>query len=99
MKWIDPSIECAAAWPKLVRRKVSNSADDIYEKVVVFDRAEARDVASDWYIPWRVGEYHLRALFSEQAPIAFRRESVAAENAVLAEKPEITQLGDRRGGF
>jgi hypothetical protein len=41
----------------------------------------------------------LRALFSEQAPIAFRRESVAAENAVLAEKPEITQLDDRGGGF
>ena len=70
-----------------------------HDKVFVLDRAEPGDIPSDRDIPGRIGEDHLRALVPEQAPIAFRRQGVAAQKAVLVEEPEIVKLGDRRGNL
>ena len=68
-----------------------------HDEVIVLDRAEAGDIPSDRDVPGRIGEDHLRPLVAEQAPIAFRRQGVAAQKAVLVEEPEIVKLGDRRG--
>ena len=63
----------------------------------MLDRAEAGDIAGDCDVPGRIGEDHLRPLLAEQAPIAFRRQGVAAQEAVIVEEPEVAELGDRRG--
>ena len=99
-KWMAPSAERRARWPKAVPRKAVNSCPGHlargHGELAVLDPAGAADVAVDRHVVGRVGEDHLRALVAEQPVVGRGLEGVAADHPMRAEVPDIADLGDRR---
>jgi hypothetical protein len=50
-------------------------------------------------IPRRIGKHHLRPLISEKPDVALAHQGITAQDAMLAEQPEISRLRHRRRGL
>jgi hypothetical protein len=55
----------------------------------MLDGAQSGDVAGDRNIPWQIGKHHLNGLIPNKPGVAFGRQRIRAENAMLPEQPEI----------
>ncbi len=60
------------------------------------DRAETARMAVDLHIVGRIREDHHGALLAQQRGEGFRIEGIAAQDAMLAEEPQIADLAERR---
>ncbi len=68
-----------------------------HRELLVLDLARAADVAGDRHVVGRVADNELRALVPQEGPIALRAEGIAAEQAVVAELPEVARPRDDFG--
>ena len=69
-----------------------------HDEFAVLHRAGAADVAADPDIVRRIAEHHLRPRGAEQALVGLALGGVAADQAVLADVPDIARAGDRIAG-
>ena len=65
-------------------------------ELAVLDGAKAADVAGNRHIVGRIGEHHLRPGVAEQLLIGLESGGIAADQAMVADPPDVAQTGDRR---